>query len=189
MAERRKGGSKLARSETVSVRLDPILRLAAELAAAKERRSLSSFIEWCVEQQTKNIIVDRSSYPDEGYSAYSVAQQVWEPETPDSFAKRALIYPDLLTVEELILWGFIKDAPYLWETHYNHGKKKWTWILGIDSLDKYKLRELWPEFLSAADGDENAKKKLDEAREKYIKNLPPPPPLEKKEEDIDDIPF
>jgi hypothetical protein len=37
---KRKGGGKLSRSETVTVRLDPKLRYLAELAALKQRRTL-----------------------------------------------------------------------------------------------------------------------------------------------------
>ena len=54
-ADKRKGGSKLARSETVTVRLDPKLRYLAELAARKQRRSLSSYIEWAVEDSLSRV--------------------------------------------------------------------------------------------------------------------------------------
>ena len=57
MAEekRKGGGGKLARSETVTVRLDPKLRYLAELAARKQRRTVSSFIEWAVEQSFSGV--------------------------------------------------------------------------------------------------------------------------------------
>ena len=42
-SKRKGGGGKLARSETVTVRLDPKLRYLAELAARIQRRSVSSF--------------------------------------------------------------------------------------------------------------------------------------------------
>lgn len=48
-------GSKLSRSEILTVRLDPKLRFAAELAARKHRRTLSSFTEWAVEQAVKRL--------------------------------------------------------------------------------------------------------------------------------------
>jgi hypothetical protein len=37
------------------VRLDPKLRYLAELAARKQRRTVSSFIEWTIEEALKNI--------------------------------------------------------------------------------------------------------------------------------------
>ncbi len=48
-----KRGGKLNKSESVQVRFDPILKMAAELAAAKERRTLSSFTEMAVEDAVK----------------------------------------------------------------------------------------------------------------------------------------
>jgi len=59
------GGSKLARTEIVQVRLDPKLRFAAELASKKHRKTLSSFIEWCVSESIHWVWMDL-----EGYSAY-----------------------------------------------------------------------------------------------------------------------
>ena len=45
-AQKDRGGSKLNRTETVTIRLDPKLRYLTELAARKQRRTVSSFIEW-----------------------------------------------------------------------------------------------------------------------------------------------
>src|ERR1700683_3750370 len=54
--ERPRGrGGRLTRSETVTVRLDPKLRYLAELAALKHRRTLSSFIEWAIEDSLQRI--------------------------------------------------------------------------------------------------------------------------------------
>tara|TARA_R110000796_G_scaffold39090_2_gene97795 strand:- start:393 stop:605 length:213 start_codon:yes stop_codon:yes gene_type:complete len=44
---------KLGRSEVVSIRLDPRLRFGAGIAAAKCRRTLSSFAEWAIEEALK----------------------------------------------------------------------------------------------------------------------------------------
>lgn len=56
MAERKKGGgSKLFRTELVSVRIDPKLRFAVELAARKQRRTASSFVEWAIEEAIKRL--------------------------------------------------------------------------------------------------------------------------------------
>lgn len=45
----RNGGSKLSRSETVTVRLDPMTRYLAVLAGRNQRRTLSSYIEWAIQ--------------------------------------------------------------------------------------------------------------------------------------------
>ena len=42
------GGAKLTKTEIVTVRVDPKIKYLAELAARRQRRSLSSFIEWAI---------------------------------------------------------------------------------------------------------------------------------------------
>jgi hypothetical protein len=56
-AKKKGGGGKLSRSEIVTVRLDPKLRFAVELAARKQRRTASSFIEWAITEAIKRLPV------------------------------------------------------------------------------------------------------------------------------------
>jgi hypothetical protein len=119
-AKRKSGGSKLARTEIVQVRLDPKLRLAAEFAAAKERRTLSSFVEWAVEQAVKEVQVTQRWQDGEGrpINADEAAERVWDVDEADRFVKLAQIFPELLTVEEQRLWKLIRETPYF--CHSNH---------------------------------------------------------------------
>lgn len=130
---RRGRGGKLARSEVVQVRLDPKLRFAAELAAAKERRTLSSFVEWAVERAVEEIVVvtnpwggnpqtaewaaivgaaaPRSSDPQ---TAKQVADRVWDVDEADRFVNLTTHYPELLTHDEQRRWKFIKETRAFW---------------------------------------------------------------------------
>lgn len=92
-------GGKLNKSETVQVRFDPILKLAAELAAAKERRTLSSFTETAVEARVKSVQIARDA---EGnpVDAYQVARECWHAEPIVQLTILADRYPDLLTLRE-----------------------------------------------------------------------------------------
>jgi hypothetical protein len=117
MAEKKRkgGGGKLARTENVQVRLDPKLRFAAELAAGKERRTLSSFIEWAVERAVKEVGMTRDK---EGkpISAAEVADTVWGSYEADRLVGMATHYPELLTHEEQSLWKYIQEEKVLWES-------------------------------------------------------------------------
>lgn len=95
----KKRGSKLNKSETVQVRFDPILKMAAGLAASRERRSLSSYIEWAVELATRQSMMAR----DEGgspVSAWQVAQDCWQADAQTQLYVLSKCYPDLLTIRE-----------------------------------------------------------------------------------------
>ena len=86
MAEekRKGGGGKLARSETVTVRLDPKLRYLAELAARLHRRTLSSYIEWSIEASLGN---NRLTTDPNGASIRDEAEELWDVDDADRFAK------------------------------------------------------------------------------------------------------
>lgn len=91
------GGSKLNRSEIVSVRLDPKLRYLAELAARRHRRTLSSFIEWAVSEQIALIILGTDSILAE-------SDLLWDVNEANRFEKLATLHPELLTYQEEINW-------------------------------------------------------------------------------------
>src|SRR4051812_37525690 len=59
--KRKGGGGKLSRSETVTVRLDPKLRYLAELAARRHRRTLSSYIEWAIEDSLTRVVLQEGT--------------------------------------------------------------------------------------------------------------------------------
>lgn len=110
---RKGGGGKLSRTEVVTVRLDPKLRFAAELASRKHRRTLSSFIEWAVEKAVKetNIILENGIH----LTADEVIQKIWDVDEAERFVKFASLYPSLLTHDEEVLWKFICELQFLWQ--------------------------------------------------------------------------
>lgn len=105
------GGGKLTRSETVTVRLDPKLRYLAELAARKQRRTLSSFIEWAIEECFGKIQLGEDSKT----NLAAEAVDLWDVGEPDRFAKLALRYPSLLSHDEQILWKLVTENGWFWK--------------------------------------------------------------------------
>src|SRR5271167_73280 len=96
------GTSKLPRTQTVSVRLDPKLRHLCEIAARRQRRTISSFIEWALEHSLDDVALTNAQ--GNTHKLGQVAAQLWDVEPADRFAKLALHYPDLLTHHEEIVW-------------------------------------------------------------------------------------
>jgi len=124
----RGGGGKLTRSETVTVRLDPKLRYLAELAALKHRRTLSSFIEWAIEDSLQRVkLREGTGYNnDTGTTISDDAESLWDVDDADRFARLALKYPELLTHEEQKRWKLIRENGYLWRGRYG-SDDKWEW--------------------------------------------------------------
>lgn len=113
--KRRGGGGKLARSEQVSIRLDPKLRFAAELAASKERRTLSSFIESAVERAVKEVGVTYSQVKQRPITADEVTNKVWDVDEVSRFTALANSFPELLTHDEQRRWKFISAHDQFWK--------------------------------------------------------------------------
>jgi hypothetical protein len=158
MAEdkRKGGGSKLSRSETVTVRLDPKLRYLAELAARKQRRTLSSFIEWAVEESLTNVKLREASgnNEDEYMPAISVGsgqKSLWDVDEADRFCKLAIQFPELLTHEEQVLWKLVRENGAMWKGKFSQGRE-WVWRVERDAINRELLREHWGNFKAVADG-------------------------------------
>lgn len=150
------GGGRLTRSETVTVRLDPKLRYLAELAARKQRRTLSSFIEWAIEKSLEGIYL----YEGTGYNnddSVTIQQEIarlWDVDEAERFARLAILYPELLTHEEMEIWKLLNDSLLLAPARYrkSYGGIEWNWPLLEDEVFPI-LRGYWPSLmLSYAEG-------------------------------------
>lgn len=158
-SKRKARGSKLVRSETVTIRLDPKLRYLAELAARKQRRTLSSFIEWAIEDSLSRVILGPKWFSDtsSGENVMDAASYLWDVDEADRFAKLAFNFPDLLNHDEQILWKLICETGYLWKGHPDQNGK-WEWTASAESLGFQLLRDYWETLLNVASG--NAEKDI-----------------------------
>lgn len=118
-AKKRASKKKVGKTETIGFRLEPKLKFAADLAARKQRRSISSFIEWAVEQAVKSVTLKthpstEHDAPDSVETAHDAINYVWDVDEADRFVKFAMRYPELLTHEEEVLWKLIQLEKSFW---------------------------------------------------------------------------
>jgi hypothetical protein len=144
---------KNIRTETIGFRLEPKLRFAAELAARKQRRSLSNFIEWAVEEAVKNVTLGRDQRSGGEKTAYDAIQSVWDVDEADRFINLASSFSYLLTHEEEILSKLIISSGVLWKGHYD-SEGKWVWHTDPSVHLIYdRLREHWETLKKVASGE------------------------------------
>lgn len=155
-----KGGGKLSRSETVTVRLDPKLRYLAELAARLHRRTLSSYVEWAIKASLDTEVVRPTNTPSNVGTDHTIgneAEYLWDVDDADRFAKLALRYSHLLTHDEQVLWKLIRECGYLWRGSYGPPPaQEWKWRVVEDSFLFDRLRDKWELFGAVANGDKPA---------------------------------
>jgi predicted TIM-barrel fold metal-dependent hydrolase len=143
MAEekRKGGGAKNARSEIVTVRLDPRLRYLAEVAAKVQRRTLSSYIESAVETSLSDVVID----PEKGISVAAASSTLWFIGEPARLARLNQLYPHLLNIKEQRLVRAAKEMrPFIGSTTGRAGDER-------DQAERHAedLRPYW-EFLEQA---------------------------------------
>jgi hypothetical protein len=140
------------KSEVVTVRLDPKLKYLAELAARRLRRTLSSYIEWAIEDSLSRVQVQVNS-PEFQVTFSDQASALWDVDEPDRFAKLALNYPELLDHEEQRIWKLIRENGLLWRGSHSGPGKEWTWEVSERKLIWDRLRQHWETFRDVARGD------------------------------------
>ncbi len=153
-SKKARGGSKLARSEITTVRLDPKLRYLAELAARKQRRTLSSFVEWAIEDSLARFSI--KEWGEGAITLISQAEQLWDVDEADRLARLALNFPELLTHDEQVVWKLVKENGFLWRGRYHKTTNEWTWTVDESSLIFPRLREAWATFKAVGAGTEPA---------------------------------
>jgi hypothetical protein len=176
-------GISKRRSEVVTVRLDPRLKYLGEIAARKQRRTLSGYIEWAVEKSLELVILKEN----DGYGnsvSVSDAQRnynLWDVEESERLIRLAFNFPELLTYEEQLVWRLIRDNGYLWRGHYSKSDGRWEWSIGEDKLIWERLRENWEIFKGVA-----ANELPGEKLPTWVRTKTEPPSLSAID---DDIPF
>lgn len=145
MITKRARGAKTMRTETISVRMEPKLRYLAEIAARTHRRSLSSFVEWAVEDA-----LSRAQFRAE-QSVAQAADSIWDVDEPDRFVKLALYAPRLLNYDEQRLWKAIREHAPVWNgEEVNFQEESPASIL--QHINFVNLREAWPALKTETSG-------------------------------------
>jgi hypothetical protein len=170
-SKRKGGGGKLSRNLTVTVRMDPKLKFAAELAARKQRRTLSSFIEWAIDEATKSTHMISQNDPT---TADDIAQRIWHPNEWNRLVHLGLNYYQFLTFEEERMWLLILQYSKAWveadvylssligEEELKKDFKK------VTDEDFERLEKLWPHFVAACHGSrEDEYFLIEECNKKY----------------------
>ena len=158
MAKRVRDEAGGKRSEIVTVRLDPKLKYLAELAARKQRRPLSSYIEWAVERSLAEVTLKEDSNG-ENLTVHDAERihQLWDLDEPDRIIRLALYFPDLLTHDEQIVWKLVRGNGNIWKGRFSGSSPEleWSWEVKPETIIWDRLREYWPIFKAVAQGTQS----------------------------------
>jgi hypothetical protein len=105
----------------INLNLYRYIRYLVELAARKQRRTVSSFVESAVEHELYRVLLRETSVSGStvGISVGDEGETLGDTDDPDRLAKLGLHYPELLTYDEQVLWKLIRETGTLWQGEYN----------------------------------------------------------------------
>lgn len=141
--KKKKGGGKLIRSQTVSVRLDPKLRYLAELGSRIERRTLSSFVEWAVETYVNQLTIKDHANNMTEKKLVDLKEDLWDSEEIGRVIELGIHCPELLTFDEGVLWKIVNEEHFFWLDPEDFSK----------GVNYYNLRNSWDVIESYLDGE------------------------------------
>ena len=105
-----KSGSKLNRSETISIRLDPKLNYLCEIAARIHKKTKSSFIEWAIGNSMKEVFTESNT----GDTYGILETNLWETNEAERLARLAVGYTNLLDYEGSLIWEIVRTHNIFW---------------------------------------------------------------------------
>lgn len=170
-------GSKLGRTETVSIRLDPRLNYLCELAARSQRRTKSSFIEATLAEHIQTQVINkwRNSDFDEPNTFGERADVLWHVRESQRLVSLGIIAPELLTFEEQHIWALIEENGHFWRGRWLGNS--WEFNVSLESIVRERVDKYWEDLVAVA---------LGEKKPDVLPGVGKPPPSR----DIDDdIPF
>lgn len=169
MVQKKKStGSGRTRSQVVTVRFDPQLKYAAELAARKQRRTLSSYIEWAIEENVKYMTAIEGDLNTAKRSISEIAWLTWDVDEPDRIINLAMYLPELLSFEEQQVWKVVSECDYFWNGGISIRDKRHLYENPRTMFNYDNLREKWNEVLDVIAGKLNVKE---------LKKLSAPPAI------------
>lgn len=169
-------GSRLGRSETVSIRLDPRLNYLCELAARSQRRTKSSFIEATIDEKIESMQIHNWRDSDGSESIGERAEYLWHVRESQRLVSLGFVAPHLQTFEEQQIWAAIRENGYFWRGKWRNSV--WDWHCEESTIVRDRVDQHWETLLAIGHG------------EKPVNALPQVPDKAQGPDDLDDeIPF
>lgn len=145
------------KTETLTLRLDPKVKVMIEIISRIRRQSITGVVEAAIEEIAFDL---DTPYFDDGemhnYSLGSIFSDVWSADESERFINMCYHLPSLLTYEEQRIWETIKSSSCFWESHLTKIPTDWT-VAGLGRIDRSNLRLWWADLLEHVDAHKDSR--------------------------------
>ncbi|MHC8358012.1 hypothetical protein ACYZTL_23020 [Pseudomonas sp. LB3P81] len=142
-----KSGQGPRKTEALTLRLDPKVKMMIELISRIRRQSITGVVEAAIEEVAYNTDVP---YFDDGkmnnYALGSILSDVWSTDESVRFINMCHRFPTLLTYEEQRIWETIKSSAVFLHSASTSLSTDWE-IEGVGALDREIIGRYWDSLL------------------------------------------
>lgn len=135
------------KTETLTLRLDPKVKMMIELISRIRRQSITGVVEAAIEEIAFDL--DAPYFDDEkmhNHSLGAIFSEVWSADESERFINMCYRLPSLLTYEEQRIWETIKSSRCFWESRITTLPTDWE-VEGLGRIDRSNLRLWWADLL------------------------------------------
>lgn len=142
-----KPGQGSRKTETLTLRLDPKVKIMIELISRIRRQSITGVVEAAIEE----VAYDTDApYFDDGkmnsHALGTIFSDVWSTDESEWFINMCYRFPTLLTFEEQRIWETIKSSAIFLHSATTYLSTDWE-IEGVGALDRETIRRYWDNLL------------------------------------------
>lgn len=138
-----KPGQGSRKTETLTLRLDPKIKIMIELISRIRRQSITGVVEAAIEQVAYDT---EAPYYDDGrmnnHALGTIFSGVWSTDESEWFINMCYRFPTLLTYEEQRIWETIKSSAVFLHSATTSLSTDWD-IEGVGALDRETIRKYW----------------------------------------------
>jgi len=135
------------KTETLTLRLDPKVKMMIEMISRIRRQSITGVVEAAIEEIAFDL--DAPFFHNNETSNWSLSSavtEVWSTDESERFINMCYHLPTLLTYEEQRIWETIKASKVFFATDATIMETFWE-IDGVGRIDRFNIRIWWSYLL------------------------------------------
>ncbi|MNC01140.1 hypothetical protein D3C76_540000 [compost metagenome] len=152
-----KPGQGARKTETLTLRLDPKIKMMIELISRVRRQAITGVVEAAIEDVAYDVDVP---FFDEGETRTrvigSAMSEIWSADESERFICMCYHLPTLLTYEEQRIWETIKSSFVFLTKEESHMPTLWE-VEGVGILDRREVRRYWDQLLEHVDANRDSR--------------------------------
>ena len=139
------------KTETLTLRLDPKVKMMIEMISRIRRQSITGVVEAAIEEIAFDLDVPFFYGKETNtWSLSNVVTEVWSTDESERFVNTCYHLPTLLTYEEQRIWETIKASKVFLATDTTVMETFWE-VEGVGRIDRSSLRIWWADLLEHVD--------------------------------------